>query len=155
VAAATPGVARAAAPVTSSVLVSASQQAVRAFLAEHTRTLGLCPDVRSVRVLSTQADGCAQLEVETTGLWSPMRYVSLRCPTADGSREDLLRSEDFLENSFEWSVVDTGAARRVTLAVRSSPRLPVPDWVLQAAVRRSVDATLANLVARLDAPASP
>lgn len=137
--------------VTGSVTVTASRAVVLDLLADHTETLRMCPDVRSVRVVSTSAQGCAELAVETTGLWNPMHYVSRRCPTADGSREELLHSDDFYENTFVWSVTDAGSVRRVSLVVRSAPRLPVPEWILGPAVRSSVDTTLANFAARVAA----
>jgi hypothetical protein len=131
------------------VTVTASRAAVLDLLADHTQTLRMCPDVRAVRVVRTLAQGCAELEVETSGLLSPMHYVSRRCPTGDGSTEEMLRSEDFYINNFVWSVTDVGAVRKVSLVVRSEPRLPVPEWILSPAVRRSVDTTLANFAARV------
>ena len=146
--------AQAAEPVSGSVTVTASKAAVLDLLADHTQTLRMCPDVRAVRVVRTLAQGCAELEVETSGLLSPMHYVSRRCRTADGSTEEMLRSEDFYINNFVWSVTDAGAVRRVSLVVRSEPRLPVPEWILGSAVRRSVEATLANFAARVEASAA-
>jgi hypothetical protein len=144
-------VARAADDVRASVTVTASAEEVLRLLADHRAALSICPDVRAVRVVHLAADGCADLEVETTGLVNPMRYSSRRCPSGTGYREVLVRSEDFSENTFTWSVRDEGGARVVTLSVRSVPRLPVPDWILERAVQRSVEATVANLAARLPA----
>lgn len=147
--------ARAVEPVTASVRVHADVPTVLRALADHEATLRVCPDVRSVAVVRTLAGGCAELEVETTGFLSPMRYRSRRCPDGAGYTEALTSSDDFTENRFTWSVVDEGAVRRVTLAVRSEPSLPVPGWIVAQAVRRSVDQTVAAFAARVDGASAP
>jgi hypothetical protein len=145
--------ARADAPVSASVRVSADTQAVLRLLADHEQVLRVCPDVRSVRIVRTLPGGCAELAVETTGFLSPMHYRSRRCPQGAGYAEVLLESTDFSENSFTWSVVDEGAARRVTLSVRSVPMTAVPDWILERAVQRSVEQTVAAFAGRVDGSA--
>jgi hypothetical protein len=145
--------ARADAPVSASVRVHADTQAVLRLLADHEGVLRVCPDVRSVQIVRTMPGGCAELQVETTGFLSPMHYRSRRCPQGAGYAEVLLESADFSENSFTWSVVDEGAARRVTLSVRSVPTVAVPEWILERAVQRSVEQTVAAFAARVDGSA--
>lgn len=134
--------------VTTGVMVAADAATVRAALADPVTACRLNGDVLDAKVIGKEGN-CSLVQVTTRGLSTPLTYVTRRCPTADGYAETMVRSDDFDNQSSTWHVSSVSGGAQVTLQVRSEPRLPVPQRMINAAVGTSVVQTLKNLVQRV------
>jgi hypothetical protein len=134
--------------VTTEVLIQADAASIRAALADPLTACRLSGDVLSATVLAKEGD-CSILRVTTRGLSAPLTYTTRRCPTADGFRETLVTTEDFDNQTSSWKLTPVSGGTVVTLAVRSEPRLPLPQRMINAAVGSSAVQTLRNLVHRV------
>lgn len=144
----TPPVTDSADRVTTAVVVPAAPDAVRAVLADPTAACRLSADVLSARVVG--ADGpCALIAVTTRGLTSPLSYTTRRCPSADGYTETLVQTDDFDQQDARWRLRAVPGGTEVTLQVRSQPRLPVPQRIINATVGSSAVQALKALVQRV------
>ena len=134
--------------VTTQVLIQADPAAIRAALADPLTACRLSGDVLSATVLEKEGD-CAVLRITTRGLSAPLTYTTRRCPTTDGFRETLVTTNDFDSQASSWKLTPVTGGTVVTLAVRSEPRLPLPQRMINAAVGSSAVQTLRNLVHRV------
>ncbi len=134
--------------VTTDVVIAADAATVRAALSDPISASRLSGDVLDAKVVGKDGD-CTLVQVTTRGLSSPLLYVTRRCPTADGFRETLVQTDDFDSQSSSWKLASVAGGTQVTLQVRSEPRLPIPQRLINAAVGSSAVQTLKNLVQRV------
>lgn len=129
--------------------VAASPAAVRAVLADPVACGQLSPEVLSVS--STAAGKCTMVDTSARGAWSPIHWRSLRCPTADGWRYDLVSSDDIESLHAEWSVTDA-ANGDASVEYRFNTQIHltgVPDTLVRQGMIKSAKDTLVRLVARV------
>jgi len=81
---------------------------------------------------------CQELHVETPGLFSPMQYVSLRCPTTDGYTESMVSSEDFDASEVQWTLTEVDGGTRITYRVLIDLAFPVSQDMIQSRVKKSM-----------------
>lgn len=136
--------------VTTDVFIAADSATVRAALADPVVACRLSGDVLDARVLATQGE-CTLVQVTTRGLTTPLTYTTRRCPTPEGFSETLVQTEDFDSQMSSWKLRPVTGGTQVTLMVRSEPRLPVPQRLINAAVGSGAVQTLKNLVQRVTA----
>jgi hypothetical protein len=79
--------------VNDSVEVPIPPAEVIAWLADAPRAIHLSPDVISADLRSKDAAGCSIVDVATSGVTSPFRYQTRRCPLANGYIERLTQSD--------------------------------------------------------------
>lgn len=130
-----------------SVLVEEPLSKVRATLSE-AMSLAALDTGRTITAALPRGD-CQELHVEAPGLLSPLRYVSLRCPTAAGYSEVLVRSEHFEVSEVQWTVEEAGEGTRITCRVRVDLDLPIAEGLLQSRIKANVAASMDRLVERL------
>ncbi len=130
-----------------SVLVEEPLSRVRATLSEAMSLAALDTD-RTITAAVPRGD-CQELHVEAPGLLSPLRYVSLRCPTPEGYSETLLHSEDFEVSEIQWIVEEAEEGTRITCRVRVDLDLPIAEGLLQSRIKRSIAASMDRLMERL------
>ena len=128
--------------VVATVVLDASEAEVRALLADSVAAARLSADV--LEATASTHGRCEQMEISTRGFLRPLTVVTLRCPTADGWRETLLRSDDFTRYVTEWRISTVVGGTRVEHRVNVGVDLPVPE----AAVRQGL---LDAVVAKVDA----
>ena len=83
--------------------IAASPAAVRAILEDPVAWGALSSDI--LAVTATPAGKCTMMDVTSRGLWNPLHWLALRCPTADGWRDDLVSSTDITSLHSEWRVL--------------------------------------------------
>ena len=134
--------------VTMRMLVQAPIDEVRSVLSRAETSVTLSPDVMELH--TTDQGNCERVEVSTRGLFSPMRYVGLRCPTSEGWSETLVESEDFTHYDVEWTLSPTDEGTMVTYRIDVSLKnLPVPDRVLHSNLSSSMKHVMASLAERV------
>jgi carbon monoxide dehydrogenase subunit G len=128
-----------AAQAASEFTVPGAPDKVRAWLADHERSVRLSPDVVSAEVVG-QDGACALLDVTTRGVVDTFSYRIKRCPTASGYREEVVSSSMFASNTASWQVVPTAEGSQVTfsLDVKLKTQM-VPEWLLTRSMQSSVD----------------
>ncbi len=152
---ATPGLAADAAPRVERVgdgwqatlELPASPDAVRRILADARDLTLRPPDVLSVEV--TPRDTCQEIRGRTRGLFRPLTYRTLRCPTATGYRESLLEVGDFKVYDAEWRIEPVEGGSCVTFRAAADPDLPVPRALVLENVKRSTVVVITALRDRL------
>lgn len=137
-----------ASTVSTGIFIAADPATVRAALADPLKACQLSGDVLDAKVLGKQGD-CTLIQVTTRGMTSPLIYTTRRCPTTEGFTETLVQTDDFDSQASTWSLRPVSGGTQVTLEVRSEPRLPVPQRLINAAVGSSAVQTLKNLVHRV------
>ena len=140
--------------VTLQVLMNHPAALIKHYLSNASTTIRLSPEVLDVQ--SSPKGACDQVSVQTKGMFSPLTYVVMRCPTSKGYTERLLQSEDFDAQEVEWSVEEVEGGSQVTLKVHTEPRIPLPAAALRAVLVGSMRATLRKLDKEVEAdePAS-
>ena len=140
--------------VTVRMVVGASLEKVHQRLDSAHEVLDLNPDSR---LLSRESHGdCERTHVETAGLFHPLRYIALRCPTEDGWHEQLESSPDFKENQSWWHLTSVEGGTEITYTVQVDLDLPVGDGILAKRVGESMVSSLQRLADRLyESPVSP
>ncbi|MBA2320803.1 MAG: hypothetical protein H0V89_06575 [Deltaproteobacteria bacterium] len=140
--------------VVTTLVLQASESAVRAAIGDGVGASRLSPDVLSVS--STPSGRCQELTKETRGMFRPFRMKSVWCASAAGWTEELVTSEDFTSFHAEWTIAPTGsssgvadAATRVTYRVRTDLAISVPDAMLQRSVAQASGTMLERLAARV------
>ncbi len=129
--------------------IAASPEAVRALLADPVACGTLSPDILSVTV--TPAGKCSMVDVVSRGAWNPLKWRSLRCPTADGWRDDLVSSDDLQAMHSEWHVV-AAADGTTTVEYRTNTQVSlagVPASLIHQGMMQSAKTTLVRLVERV------
>ena len=134
--------------IRTTVIVAATPEQVRARLADPVAAAELCDDVIGARVVGASGD-CSLLEVTTRGLTDPLVYTVKRCPTADGWQETLVASDDFSRQDSRVRLEAVPGGTRIVMEVRSEPRLPLPQRLLQSEIAKSTVQTLRNLVVQV------
>lgn len=132
------------------VLIDAPPDMIR-LQADDTRSPPLNPDVVDVRLL--ERGECTRLAVRSKGgLSVEVGYEALRCPVAGGWRETLVASEDFRVYESEFLLLPQAQGALVVYRTRVSLDMPVPQWMQDIGLRRSMRTTLEQLVARTQDP---
>lgn len=126
------------------VLIEAETAIVRSALADAETALSLSESVLGVNVLH-RSGTCDLVEVTCKGVWEPLRYTIRRCATVDGFEENLVASEDFSAERAVWHLEAVPGGTRVSFALDSQTRLPIPRPLLEARMRSSAVETLVNL----------
>jgi hypothetical protein len=126
--------------------LTATPDEVRAALQDPVACEQLTPEVRSVE--ATARGNCAVVDVETDGLWTPLHYQALRCPTATGWSTKLLKSDDFSALTTDWTVKQAGTGTDVELRVRSEVGA-IPNALVRKGTEQSVKKTLLALLAKV------
>lgn len=129
------------------VEIAAPADAVIAVLADAPRVAKWSDDVLGMEPVGAPSDDCQDYEVKTKGLWNPLTYVSRRCRTATGFRDQLVRSESFSVLESTWTVRPTDAGSEVHYEGALELSFPVPKRLLRGARRSSIVETLARLEA--------
>ncbi|MSP57021.1 MAG: hypothetical protein EXR69_15675 [Myxococcales bacterium] len=134
--------------VSTAIFIAADPATVRAVLADPLRACHLSSDVLEATLVENHGE-CTLIQITTRGMTSPLTYTTRRCPSADGFVETLVQTDDFDYQASRWSLRPVSGGTQVTLEVRSEPRLPVPQRLINAAVGSSAVQTLKNLVQRV------
>lgn len=125
------------------VVVDASVHAVRALLDDPSFPAGRSPDV--LHVESRGRGDCRDVEIQTRGVFRPLRLLTRRCRTDSGWRESLVESESFTDYEVEWSAVSVDEGTAVTVHSLTQVDLPVPDQAVRSRERRSLLGLLRGL----------
>lgn len=128
-------------------VMAAQADDVRALLSDAEALAALSPEVRKIE--TTQRGRCQEVATETRGLLRPLRLRSLRCPTTDGFREELMEVGDFSAYEVEWAVRDADGGARIEYSVRVVPELAVPSALVQQGVERSTRTLFENIARTL------
>ena len=140
--------------VTLSARLAAPVEAVRGHLDDVTAAFDLVDDARAVR--ATRRGDCQEIEVETPGILRPMRYISMRCPTADGWSERLVQSEDFALHEVEWHITPAAdGATDITYRVRVALSMPGVHSLVIKKLSSSMERTVSRLSAVLPGGPDP
>jgi len=105
------------------------------------------PDLVSREVLARDGD-CTTYRMVSKGLVGTMTYDYRTCRTADGQREDLVQSEDFLAYAVEWHVGAVEGGTEIGFYCRVIPNLKVPLALVRVGQKRSMKGTIDRLVER-------
>lgn len=135
--------------IVATATIAASPDVVRAALADPVACGALSPDILSVT--ATPAGKCTMLDVVSRGAWNPLRWRALRCPTADGWRDDLVSSTDIQSMHSEWRVL-AAADGTTTVEYRTNTQVSlagVPDSLIHQGMMRSAKDTVVRLIARV------
>ncbi len=126
--------------VTTTLTIDKPITEVRSALEDGATFAELSPDVYEA---AAEPSGlCQRLHLESRGLTSPLRSIVLRCPTRDGWTERLESSDDFAAHEVDWTVVEVDGGTRITVRAHVEPDLPVPQTMIDSALRRSLVAQL-------------
>ena len=136
--------------VIAEVRVSASPAAVREVLAGAERAHGLAPT--TVSASATRDGKCEKVKLKTRGLIAPFVLETRRCPTANGWRETLVTSDNFVEYWNEWTVKAQGDGALVTFKTRTLPNVAVPESIILSQTRRVLGKLMKNLLGALGEP---
>jgi len=124
--------------------IPASEAAIRAVLADTEGSFSaLSPDVLSVSAVPS--GNCEKVTRSTRGIWRPMTFVALRCPTTDGWSEKLVEKGDFTAYASQWSLTAKGDSTGVTYRILTELSAPVPTSM----VRQNVEKATKGLLERL------
>lgn len=122
------------------LLVPASAEEVRAVLDDPVAFGGFTPDVLSMRV--EPRGRCKLLSFDSRGFLEPMRYSTLRCPSAQGWSETLFQSEDFTRYDADMAFEDAPGGTLITYRLSVDLDFPVPDMVISRNVKKSAKLTM-------------
>lgn len=116
---------------------------VKALLADPKKSVALSPDVKSVDI--APKGECHQLTVTTTGVTDPFQYVSLRCPTADGVKDEMISSEDYEVQWAVWTLTAQGDKTQGVLRSRTKLKMWVPERFVRGGIKKGVKRTIAAM----------
>jgi hypothetical protein len=131
-----------------SMEIDASEADIRAILAD---TSGSLMDL-STEVLSVQSlpkGTCEDVKRETKGVWRPLKWRSLRCPTANGWHEELVTSDDFSAFETEWRLEAVDGGTIVTYRVRTELNMAIPQTVVRDGIVKGARNALVNLAKKV------
>jgi hypothetical protein len=124
--------------------IDATESAIRGVLADTTgRYAALSSDVLSVE--SVQSGRCEDVTRSTRGLFRPLRFRSMRCPTNDGFTEVLIESRDFSRYSSEWALNATDEGTEVVYVIDTDVNAPVPDVLVKRSVKQAATELMTKL----------
>ncbi len=129
--------------VRAAVLIAATASTVYAAMTDCTAALQFVPQLRRCVVLESDPAAATDLiehEADPGWLLPAMTYVFRTHYVTDRSIDFKHVSGDFRENEGRWELVpvDESAATIVTYRVRMVPRIPVPEWMVRAALKRQL-----------------
>ena len=125
------------------LLIDYPMSLVRSVLSKPVDAVRLAPDVIEV---SAESQGtCDKVSVKAKGLWRPLTYVVIRCPTEAGFSERLLESDDFSAHNVEWTLAPSGSGTLVTVRSRTRIAFPVPDGMVARVAGKSLLDSLKGL----------
>jgi len=125
------------------ILIDSPLNLVRKVLSKPVDAIRLAPDVLEV---SAESQGtCDKVSVKAKGLWRPLNYVVIRCPTEAGFSERLLESDDFSAHNVEWTLAPSGSGTLVTVRSRTRIAYPVPDGMVARVAGKSLRESLKGL----------
>ena len=129
--------------VVGTVVLKASVDEVKAALKEP----GTSADVLEMKI--TNRGPCDEIFRKVKGMWTPLTYTALRCPTATGYIETLHASEDFTEYRDEWKIIgQEGGTTKVVHTLRTAVNLSVPQSMVNSGLKRGVTRSLNDLLKR-------
>lgn len=134
-----------------------SVSAVRSLLADESVTMRLGKNIRDVKV-TPLANGCAELAVTNRAMRRELRYVSERCPTADGWHSKMVSSDDFVRHDIQWAVRPENNHAKVLIFVDVELKTIVPGWMVDRFVVNALEGTLRamnEILSTTDSPISP
>jgi hypothetical protein len=117
-------------------VVPAPLSVVRAALADPIAASRFAPDILSVSYIARGA--CDTLHVETGVTFAPVSYDALRCPTADGFHETLVKSTTLSEYEGIWRLAPEGAGTHVSYHLRVAMAIPAPAFLVAGHMRDSM-----------------
>jgi hypothetical protein len=127
------------------VLVEAPMNVVRGSIDTAQEVFALDSERTLTRVQMRGA--CEEMHVETPGLLSPMRYVSLRCPTDNGWTESMISSDDFEANEVLWALNEVEGGTEITYKVKVGVAdMPVPESMLHSRIKRGMTSVMTSLL---------
>ncbi len=135
------------------LFVPASEQEVLALLNDPEAFSRFTPDVQGIRV---QPRGrCKLLDFDSRGLFEPLQYSTLRCPSSKGWRETLLSSESFTRYDADLQLRPVTGGTNITYKLSVGIDLPVPDLVISKNVKRSARLTMQAVFDLFTRPSEP
>ena len=131
-----------------SIVVPVPRSEVRHFLEDPVQAGTLSTDVYKTH--ATPQGACEVITREIRGIWSPITYKALRCPTTLGWTENLVHSDSISAYSTEWTLqgVEGGTKVRYRVKTRFSSSL-IPPSLVQGETKRSVRRMLQNLFRKI------
>lgn len=118
------------------------------------RVLGFLRDPRNPAALydgkitfAAREDGCFDQRFEASYGVMAVSYLALTCPTASGTRSQLVQSDSFEDLAFRWEAVPLDSGIEIAYTYRGVLKLPIPKWM----VRRSTRNATVELVERVAA----
>ena len=98
-------------------------------------------NIRDVEV-TPLANGCAELAVTNHAMRRELKYVSERCPTADGWHSKMVSSDDFVRHDIQWSVRPANHHSTVLIFVDVELKTIIPGWMVDRFVGNALEGTL-------------
>ena len=153
------GVAQAAEPevtqlddhrVRGSVEVAVSADTARTLLADP-RNVARIDNSGTTVTLKGDQGGCQLVHSAVAHPIASIAYDSKVCPTADGWRATLVKSDDLQAFESVWRVEASGTGTRIQYEVRTIPDIPVPQFIVDRQTRESVRSLLVKLRTHLEA----
>jgi len=127
------------------VLVEKPMAAVRSSLDSAMSVMSLDGGRTITKTVSKGA--CQELHVETPGLFSPMQYVSMRCPTTNGYSETMVSSDDFDASEVQWTLSEVDGGTRITYRVLVDLAFPVSQDMVTSRVKKSMGSMMSGFLA--------
>ena len=118
-----------------------SAEAVRSLLSDDAVTMRLGKNIRDVEV-TPLANGCAELAVTNRAMRRELKYVSERCPTAEGWHSKMVSSDDFVRHDIQWAVRPNNNHASVLIFVDVELRTIIPSWMVDRFVGNALEGTL-------------
>ncbi len=132
------------------LLVSASEDEVRAVLDDPHAFAAFTPDVQHMDVVSRGQ--CKLLRFRSRGFIEPFTYSTQRCPSSSGWSERLLESDDFTRYDADILLTPVSGGTHITYKLAVGIDIPVPDIVISKNVKRSARLTMQALRDLLSRP---
>lgn len=104
-----------------------------------------------VSVRSKEGD-CVVADYASPSTLMTVRYTVRQCPTGNGYRSTLVKSDDFASYESGWSVVADGAGSTLTYRVQLAPTFPVPVSFITGTMRRDVFSMMQRFSEKLGTP---
>ncbi len=131
------------------VLVHISADAARKLVDDPLRVSVIEGGTAQMKVVSQ--DACKTIMTEISHPVASVGYLSRTCPTAKGTRTELVESADLESFHSEWQVEEVEGGTLLRYLVRTIPRIPVPQFIVDKQSRGSVQRLLKRVKAHLEA----
>ena len=120
---------------------------IRPLLGDIQMMSDISPDILET---TSQAIGtCHKVTRKTRGIWRSLELNLLRCPTADGWKETLLKPGDYTAYESHWEVRDAPGGSHLSFKLRTEVNLPVPDALVRRQVQSASKQSFLTLVGRI------